>query len=183
MRALSAAASVGDKAMVEYLLEECGCKWQDGGLDLDDDAPQSSVFYILSSPSLDATRRFEMLKHAVSLGAPLSALSLAAAARVVSTHTFKIMSWMLEQGCPADARVCMAVARQVSWELSRRDAVDWGIAHAGGPKDALNGSKLSVPLWQLQWEEVRTATPMALVMAPAAPWRWSRRSQGWAHAR
>ena len=151
-RALSAAAVNGNKEMLGYLLNDMGCTWQVDVEWLHTVSSCNTLAFVAECRG----QQFEMLKHCVALGAPLSPRALGAAARScgATPACFEQMTWLLENNCPIDASMCAeAVSMGYAHQTTRSQALKAGLAPEllDELMDPAPGSKLAFPLCVLRW--------------------------------
>lgn len=123
VRAYSAAARLGHKKMLEYLVAKHPASgWQD-----EEDGLESFStlgFIMQSSNGLGVKLTFEMLELCVSLGCPVSPAAFLAAARLdVFAESFQYMQWLLDKGCTLTHKICSSAADAPVQSLPRQRLV------------------------------------------------------------
>ena len=133
LRALSAAAVCGNQEMLAFLLKSKECEWQDTKYDTepwDPPAFNNTLRFVIESGGnmMSHQETFEMVKHCVDLGCPLSVQVFAAAAHEVDGPAMfcnpencflEQLDWLLKNNCPVDATTMQTVAGKHAKRMTR----------------------------------------------------------------
>ena len=128
VRALSAAARIGNEKMLRYLHARYTnqCTWQVETND-DDGRTLNTLGFVMESDHLDLDETDTMLTLCRTLGCPItmSAFMSAAGAEIHMLQSFKHMQWLLDEKCTLGPAICSSAVSQVSRTFNRHQLEKW----------------------------------------------------------